>query len=155
MKRFIILFLSLYAVSTLYAQKGIFIGFGAEANGNTLNQTAIGGGYSLGMDLNRYIALGIKTTFSYDLESLSTFEQAGFFRFYLPFKKQELFLQAEAGGSIFFEDSESYLLFLGGIAAGWRLGIGKNWYIEPAARCGYPFVWGAGLNVGIRMSNEQ
>jgi hypothetical protein len=154
MRRLVFLCLALCAMRTLYAQEGLFIGFGAEANGYTINQAAFGGGWSLGADLNKYIALGVKTTFSYDLESLTVMEQAGFFRFYLPLKKQGPFLQAEAGGSIFFEDNDSYLMFSGGIAAGWRFRIGKNWYVEPTARCGYPFVWGARLSFGGRIGSK-
>ena len=155
MKRFIIgcfllCVIWIFSAPRVYAQNGVFIGFGAEANGNTFEgAAAVGGGWSFGVDLNRYIALGIKTTFSYDFDStMATVEQAGLFRFYLPLKIRGPFLQAEAGGGIVFEDKENYFCFAGGIAAGWRIGIGKNLYVEPAGRFGYPFIWGAGISIG-------
>jgi len=148
--RHILLFcLLIFIAGSIFALDDVFIGFSAEANGNTREGTAAGGGWTIGFDLNQYAGIGIKTVFSHDLDSMITMEQCALLRFYLPINKHGLFIQAEAGGSILFEDEKSDFVFIGGIATGWRFKIGKNWYIEPFGRGGYPFVWGAGLVTGI------
>jgi hypothetical protein len=80
-------------------------------------------------------------------------EDAGFFRIY-PLGKTNafytgLFLQAELGTAIFFKDNDSSPSFLGALAAGWRINMGKNFFIEPVVRGGYPFLWSAGVTIGI------
>ena len=133
----------------VYAQDSFF-GFGAEVNGNASKGMAAGGGWSFGLGLNRYISLGFKTTFSYNLDKISNMEQCGLLRFYLPLKTQGPFLQTEAGGSVFFTNKNSEFFFLGGVSMGWQIVIKKSWYVEPVARFGYPFIWGAGLNMGCK-----
>jgi len=153
MKRIFVLCLLLFVASSLFAADFI-ISFGAEANGNTPHGTAAGFGWLFGLDLNRYFGLGIKTNISYDLDSLYNMEQSGLLRFYLPFNKQGLFLQAAAGSSIFFTDNKSNFYLLGCITAGARFTFKENFYIEPYARGGYPFTWGCGLNAGFKFSEN-
>jgi hypothetical protein len=86
---------------------------------------------------------------------MAVMEQTGLFRYYLPLKKHSLFIQAEAGGSILFEDRESFMVFSGGLAAGWRITLKDNFYIEPFARGGYPFGWGAGIMTGITTKRNE
>ena len=154
MKYVLVLCLLLGVAGSLFAADA-YIGFGVEANGNTLDGSAAGFGWSIGMDLNRYFGLGMKTAISYDFDSLYNMEQSGLLRFYLPLNKQGLFLQAEAGSSIFFEDNESHFYFLGGVTAGWRFVIKESFYIEPYVRGGFPFIWGGGLNAGIKLFREE
>jgi len=49
-------------------------------------------------------------------------------------------------------EGETLLRPMGGLRIGYRFlpGAKRNVYIEPFARGGYPFAWGAGLMVGIR-----
>ena len=125
------------------------MGLGGEANGNSEERPAAGAVLSLGLDINRYFALGLKNTISFSFDELNVLENAVFLRFY-PIKTQRLFLQAELGASLLFEDDKTWPVFLGGFCVGWRFNFGRYFYLEPSARGGYPFIWGAGLTAGIR-----
>ena len=148
MKQITILCLFLCTIGGLYAIEGGFIGLGPEINGNTREGAAIGGGLTFGIDLNSRFALGLKTSFSHNLNTVGTLEPLAFFRYKLPLGG--LFLQAETGAAVYFEHGEAYPAFSGGLAAGWRFNLGKNWYLEPALRGGYPFIWGLGITAGYR-----
>jgi hypothetical protein len=137
-----------FIVGSLYALSGIFAGFGMEVNAKTRKGAAFGGGLSAGLELNRQFSVGIKTDVSSNMDTITALETAGLFRYYLPFKLNGLFAQAELGSVIFFENRKNYPALLGGMAIGWRYNVIKNWYIEPYVRCGYPFVWGAGFLAG-------
>jgi hypothetical protein len=138
----------IFIVGNLYAMSGAFAGLGMEINANTRDGVAFGGGLSAGLDINSQFSFGVKTIISSNLGTTASLETAGLFRYYLPFKFNGLFAQAELGAVIFFEDGKNYPAFLGGIAFGWRYNFLKNWYIEPYVRCGYPFVWGTGFLAG-------
>ena len=145
----LILFFLFFTIGGLSALSGEFAGLGVEGNANAREGAAIGANLSLGVNLNSQFSLGIKTVFSSDIDAVTTLEPAAFFRYYLPFKFSGLFAQAELGASFFFEDGKSYPAFQGGLSLGWRYYFIKNWYIEPAVRFGYPFVWGAGIIAGL------
>jgi hypothetical protein len=155
MIKYCILFAVLLLVTVnLSALDGVFTGLGAEVNGNSHEGIAYSGGLSLGLDVNRYFALGLKTMIS-SYSGMMALEQAELIRLYFPLQRPGPFVQAELGAFTFFEDGESYLTFLGGLALGWRFVIGKNWYMEPAVRGGYPFIWGAGISIGLRFPERK
>ena len=132
----------------LSALEGAFLSLDAGASANSPEGVAFGGGASLGLDLSRNFAFGMKVAFSHDTGTLGTLEPSALFRLYLPMGDTYPFVQMDFGASIFFEDSKSYPFFLGGLCAGWRFRPGR-WYIEPSLRAGYPFIWGMGLSVGL------
>jgi hypothetical protein len=77
------------------------------------------------------------------------------FRFYLSSAKNNtgLFLQAEGGIVLFAHEKleiTEYFAPVGGLSAGWRFPLGTRWYIEPAIRGGYPYLFGASLTAGFR-----
>ena len=150
MKKLCVLVL-LFAAGNLCAQTGIFTGMGVEANANTREGAALGGSLTVGLDINDIFAAGVKTTFSSNMDTVSTLELAGFFRYYfsriLPLPLGVLFAQPELGVSLFFEEGETYPAFYGGLAAGWRVNVWEGLYLEPAVRFGYPCIWGVGLSV--------
>jgi len=148
MKQVFIFCLLLCAASSLFALD-LSIGIGAEVNANTRSGAAAGGILSFGLELNDLFSAGLVTAFSHNFDSVFTLEPRAFFRYYLPFKIDGLFAQAEFGTSIFIEEDSAYPAVSGGIAAGWRYLINQNFYIEPYLRAGYPFIWGAGLTGGI------
>jgi hypothetical protein len=152
MRQFCFFVLLLFITGNVFAFDSFFIGLGAEANANTREGMAAGGGLSFGADLNRQFALGIKAAYSNNFDTLGNIESAAFFRWY---PLSGLFIQAEAGGAFFFEDSETYPAFLGGITAGWRFALGGNFYLEPAVRVGYPFAWGTGVSVVMQVKNDS
>ena len=147
-KRLCILYL-LCAAGSLFALSG-FAGLDAETKSNTREGAAAGGGVSFGVDLNRHFSLGLKTAFTFNMDTVSALEPAILFRYHLPLKIFGPFVQAELGTVVFFEYGKSYPAFLGDIAAGWRFNLRKNWYLEPAFRAGYPFIWGGSLSAGLR-----
>ena len=145
---FILLLCSLLIVGPVLAFEGISAGMGLDASGNSAKIAAAGGSLILGFEMNPQIALGLKSTFSYDFNSLTTLEQAGFFRWYPAFKTRGFFLQGELGSSIFYDNTINRLSFMGGLALGWRFHI-KKWFLEPGLRAGYPYIWGAGFTAGM------
>jgi hypothetical protein len=151
------LFCFFLITSNISALSGIFTGLGLEINGNTREGVAMGGNLTAGLDLNEQFSLGLKAVLSGNFDTIITLEPAAFFRYYIPtlqfspsFKISGLFAQAELGTAIFFENQKGYPAFLGGAALGWRYNIGEMWYIEPAARFGYPFIWGVSFAGGLR-----
>ena len=139
----------LWLASGLYAIEGAFIGMGAEANANTRSGAAVGGSLVLGLDLTRNFALGLKTSFSHNTDTVGALEPQALVRFQFPVKQTFPYVQAEIGCAVFFEDGGSYPAFLGGLGLGWRFHLGRSFYLEPSVRGGYPFAWGAGLNFGF------
>jgi len=127
----------------------MFFGIGGEANANTREGAAIGGAFSFGLEFAGSFAAGLRVIFSNDIKSIFTIEPLAFFRYNLPLGISGFFVQAEMGASFFLEDNKGYPAFSVGAAAGWRFKITEMFYIEPYARAGYPFIWGAGLNAGL------
>jgi len=125
-----------------------------EANGNSRQNIAAGGILSVGFDINDYFSIGFKKAYSADFNGLTVAEDALFFRYY-PIVSLGLFLQADLGTSVFFEENKNILAAAGGLVAGWRFNIGNNFYIEPQARGGYPFIWGFGINAGARFKTNS
>ena len=54
MKKALVFCLFLFVLGSVWAQNGVFLGFGAEANGNTVEGVAVGGRWMVGMDLTKY-----------------------------------------------------------------------------------------------------
>ena len=153
-KYFPALFLLFFMAGSVFANdvanlNNIFFGIGGEANANTSEGAAIGGNVSFGIEFLKQFNAGLKVIFSHDTESIFTIEPLAFFRYYLPLGIPGFFAQLEMGASVFIEDDKGYPAFSVGAAAGWRFQITNIFYIEPYARAGYPFVWGAGLTAGM------
>ncbi|MCL2208172.1 MAG: hypothetical protein FWB90_08815 [Fibromonadales bacterium] len=129
-------------------QSGFFVGAGSELNNNSPRKgsTAMAGNVVLGYDLSKSFALGVNTIYSYDMDATSTLESKILLRYYFPVMSS--FLQAEGGGAMSAIDGKNSLAPQGGLTAGLRLEIEKNWYLEPTLRGGYPFVLGTGLTLG-------
>jgi hypothetical protein len=131
---------------------------GAEVNGNSRNSVAAAGVLSLGLDLNRHFTVGLKTAFSHNFDKTGVLDIAGTFRYNLPplFGISGFFVRAEIGSSIIFEDGASYPAFLGGLGAGWKFFPGgRDLFLEPSVRFGYPFIWGVGFSAGWRFNFKQ
>ena len=153
LKRLCIVYLLCTATAPLFALPG-FASLDAETKANTREGAAVGGGLSFGLDLNRHFCLGLKTAFTFNLDTVSALEPTAIFRYYLPLKISGPFVQAELGAVVFFEYGKAYPAPLGGVSAGWRFNLAKNWYLEPAFRTGYPFIWGASLSTGLRFGAD-
>ncbi|MCL2805432.1 MAG: hypothetical protein FWD26_05780 [Treponema sp.] len=149
---FILLFV--FLTGSVYSLDSVFFGLGGEVNANAREGIAAGGTLSIGVDINRYFSAGVKKTYSVDFKDITTIEDAVFFRFY-PLPKLRVFIQAELGTYVLYEEGNTQPTLLGAFVAGVRIPIGSYFYIEPQVRGGYPFIWGGGLIAGINFSGKK
>jgi len=138
--------------------RGFFLGAFAEGLGYSPYGTAYGFGLVFGGSGYKK-GLGISLLYAWDKEGFIFFETLVHLRFYLfgSINNTGLFLQAEGGIVLFaYEDLgiTGYWSLVGGIRAGWRIPIGKI-YIEPSIHGGYPYMFGAGLSLGMRFDNAM
>ena len=131
-------------------KSGFFVGLGSEVNNNAKKGNAIGSNMALGYDMNKHFAFGINAVYSNDLEEEETLESKLMLRYYLPVGGP--FMQAEAGGALNKNDKNN-IVPQGGMAAGWRFSVDKEWFVEPAVRGGYPYVWGTGITLGKKFGH--
>jgi hypothetical protein len=114
---------------------------------------AYGGGIALGYGTG--ISLGIKLVVMFGMESFLSTEVQFFLRCYFFGVNAGTgpFIQINAG-PVFFSESKpefsGYGTISAGLAAGWRIPLGKRFFIEPFIRGGYPYLAGGGLSGGFR-----
>ena len=60
-----------------------------------------------------------------------------------------LFVEGQGGAELLLVNSDFKGAFSGGVALGFRIPI-SSFYFEPIIRGGYPYMFGAGFNVGFR-----
>jgi len=130
----------------------------AESNIFSVTNIAFGGGAALGYGDGA--ALGLKVAYCSDFENLRTLELNFLVRLYLPrlTGHQGLFLQFLFGPGLFTPDDEAVSIpspkgrFTAGLSLGWRFLLGRNFFLEPAVRGGYPYIAGLGLSAGLRFN---
>ena len=136
---------------------------GIEMNMNSGNHfelhniAALGFGIHTGgeYNINDMFAAGLNLNFSFS--DFFAFEAAGFFRWYflrgmpkaIGFLRN-IFAQADLGLWAGNDIHSEAVKFLGGVSAGIRFKLPGNFYIEPYARFGYPFLFGVGVTAGYR-----
>jgi hypothetical protein len=122
-----------------------------EGNMNTVSNAAAASWFSATLDFGRVFAAGIKAGYSHNFSDTGTLEMAALGRWYfLSLEKSRIFAQVELGADLIFYDGDTLPALLGGLAVGWRIPLG-SWYLEPALRGGYPYIWGAGIGFGRRI----
>ena len=124
------------------------VGAGPEWNMNSGENFA--GALALGFDCRlptEAFAAGITVAVSYNFDKAAVLEPAAMLRYYF---LGGFFAQMDIGVTVIMEDGETTPLFLGGVRAGYRLPLGKMFYVEPYGRFGYPFMFGIGALAGIR-----
>jgi hypothetical protein len=120
---------------------------GLEVNNNHSNGAAAGVSVMVDWRIMPFLSAGLRTGFSSNFGYSNTAEAEGFVRFVLPLGGIELFAQGGAGVSwIFIYEGNTAVPLFGG-AFGARIPLG-GFYLEPAARFGSPFLWGAGVSAG-------
>jgi len=139
------------------APQDFWFGLGSELN--IYSPTGLSLGVSLAAAYGSGTSMGIKLSCFFDLDgNLNVLEINFLFRLYLFGKSANYgpFLHLEGGPAIFFNSDEtvSFPARLGminlGLAFGWRFLLGKNFFIEPLIRGGYPYIFGAGVLAGMR-----
>ena len=157
MKRLFILCLLLCLTGGLFAQeaeagrKKIAVGVGAEFNMNSRENFAAGLVLGFLFDLPSSFAVGVNAVYSNNFSGIQVIEPSALFRWYILSENHTgLFLQADVGAYLIFEDGEIEPIFMGGLRGGVRLPVGDKIFVEPYGRVGYPFVFGVGVLVGVK-----
>jgi hypothetical protein len=118
---------------------------------NTVFDASASSWFSASLGLGRYFSAGLKAGYSSNFSAIDTLEMAALGRWYfLSREKSRLFVHLELGADLILYEEKIYPAFLGGLGAGWRFHLGR-WYLEPALRLGYPYIWGGGLGFGYRI----
>ncbi|MCL2761706.1 MAG: OmpA family protein [Treponema sp.] len=134
------------------------LGIGPEVNMNTPVNFA--GGLALGFDYNLPItaapfAAGVTITGSYNFSDIFVAEFSGLFRWYFLGRGfNGWFAQVNLGGNVAMAEGAP-LPLVAELRAGYRVPLGKKFYVEPYGRAGYPAVWGLGVMAGIRFSPKK
>jgi hypothetical protein len=135
------------------------LGLGPEWNMNSRFNFAGGGVLGFDYSFLPNLAAGLNFTVSSNFNNITVLEPAVFFRWYFLGKdRMRFFVQADTGAFFILEDgglSPLFPLFDGGLRAGIRILMGERFYVEPYGRGGYPFAFGVGVMVGLRIGNEQ
>ena len=140
---------------TASKQELFFIAPLVEVAGYSYDSVAYGGGLAIGAGSGT--AIGIKLLYFTDPKDFVFMELLVFLRFYF-FGKQAStgpFIQL-IGGPVIYADSNpnpssySYGNFSAGLGVGWRIPLGTRFYLEPAIRAGYPYIFGGGVSAGFR-----
>jgi len=117
--------------------------------------SSYGGGLALGYGSGACI--GFKTIYFLDSEGEVDVLEIGFLlRYYLKGSgfNSGPFVQLTGGQALFFKNDDISLptnwgILTVGVNLGWRINLGKLFFIEPALRAGYPYLIGGGLSAGI------
>jgi hypothetical protein len=144
------------------------VGLGAEGNMNTRENAAFGGSFTVDYGITDAWAAGIKFTASHNFGSTLVLDPTAFGRLYL-FKLISLakvsdtgktllggvYAQVGVGASVVQQKGYDIApLVTGEAAIGWRFTFG-DWYVEPYARFGVPFIWGVGVSGGYRFNLKK
>ena len=118
-------------------------------------------GFGLGFDINLPgvpLAVGINVAGSANFSKTGVIETAPFIRWYFmntPYTG--FFAQLDTGYFHILESGDSIPRFTGGVRGGYRLPLGKMFYIEPYGRFGYPYFFGIGVMavIGLNLSKDS
>ena len=137
-----------FSGSVFFGRQKWTIGTGIEMNMNSTEDAAVAFGENFGFNYNINSSLAVGLNVGLSISEIIVFETAALFRWYFLNKYLPVFIQADAG---LWASTMDDVMFLAGASAGIRLPIARNFYIEPYARVGYPFMFGAGVAAGIRL----
>ena len=124
------------------------IGLNVGGNMNSKSGWALNAGISGDYELWHNIKLGVMFNVSYDFGSMLVMEPSLYGKWLMPFSFLifQPFVQLNLGASVILT-GQSYGKFLAGIAAGTRTYFG-NFYIEPSASFGYPYMTAINVAAG-------
>ena len=132
------------------------IGLGLEWNMNSRENFAGGAGLYIDFNLPSVpLSLGLNAGFNSNFQDNFVFEISWLLRWYFLGKNYiGFFAQADLGTVFISENNELTPLFMGGLRGGFRFPLGI-FYIEPYGRTGYPFMFGIGVNAGMRIGDKS
>jgi len=131
-------------------EKKMSIGIGTEWNMASRYDFAGGAVVNFLFNLPWTSALGFSFTGSMNFNGIYVLEPAFLVRKYFSQDKHSgLFFQFNAGAFIAFEKKGMTSMLMAGLATGYRIPLGRSFYVEPYGRLGYPFAFGLGAMAGI------
>ena len=145
----------IFAQDSVKPREDLWVCPGAELALFSVSNAAFGGGLTLGYGSGA--SIGIKTAYYVDPSGkVATLELIFLLRFYLlgTGSISGPYIQIN-GGPVFFAKDYSlsfpseFGTISAGLSAGWRFLIGRNFFVEPVIRAGYPFIVGGGLYAGL------
>jgi len=140
----------------IITREDFWISIGADAAMYGISGLAYGGSFSFGYGSGS--SMGLKATWFFSGEGVEVLEFSLLLRFYFLGAKayHGPFIQLMGGLSLLtnrmtsFSIPSEYGSITAGLSFGWRFVFIDRFYIEPAVRGGYPFLFGAGVLAGIR-----
>ena len=162
---FVVSLLLFFLVSTVSSQEtdtekhgDFWINPGAEIALYGKTGPAYGGGLSLGYGSGS--SMGFKAAYFYDTEGFSILEFNFLIRWYFQGRTNTAgpFIQFGCGPVFITEEKKPFGTSAGtasisaGLGLGWRIPLGKRFFLEPGIRVGYPFFAGAGLSAGFHLN---
>jgi hypothetical protein len=158
------LFFIFFLVSTVFSQEteskehsDFWLCAGAETAFYGISKLAYGGSIALGYGSGS--SIGIKAAYLYNTEGFTVIEFNFLLRWYFLGRTSAdgLFIQF-GGGPVFFTEgntpfnaSAHTASMSVGLDLGWRILLGRRFFLEPSVRAGYPFFIGAGLSAGLNL----
>jgi hypothetical protein len=131
------------------APLGEFSGYGNES-------ISAGGGLAVGGGDGVSIGLRLLYSAAFDERAVSIMETTVFIRAYFfgRYAYTGPFVQLNSGVVVVTNQNDFFVptssaAFSAGLGAGWRFQIGKRLFLEPMLRGGYPYLFGAGVSLGI------
>jgi hypothetical protein len=138
---------------------GFSLSLGLEADGYSPTSMGIGARFGGDYRFGEMLSVGTSGLLATD-GALTTLEISGNLRYYF-FRDENslikhyswasifhIFVQAEGGAAVFFnEDDSVQTRLMGGLAAGSRIALSRfgSFYIEPYLRIGYPYIYSIGV----------
>ena len=139
--------------------KKVAVGVGAEINKNSPDYFAPAAAVLFDFSLGRKFSLGARINLSYDKESaklqnqILTIETLASMRLYFAAMNGRpvsgFFIEAQGGEAFLFINSQLKNVMSGGVCTGYRFST-ASLYLEPQVRFGYPYLFGAGINIGLK-----
>ena len=155
MKKIFFVVLLFFLTFCIFAQEKrespLSIGVGLEWNMDSRHNFAGGAVLGLAYNLPNNFAVGLDISGSSNFRDTHVLEPDFFLRYYLMNRRYNgLFIQADVGAFLMFEEDGNTILPEFGFRGGYRLNLGSSFYLEPYGRLGFPFAFGIGLMAGIR-----
>jgi hypothetical protein len=127
----------------------------AEAALYSISSSAYGGSIALGYGSGS--SIGFKAAYFPDAEGLSILEFNLLLRWYFMGRTSNSgpFIQLGCGpvfiteGNNPLDTTADIASISAGLCLGWRIPLGRRFFLEPNVRAGYPFFAGAGLSAGL------
>jgi hypothetical protein len=150
---FLLIFSSPIFAQNTEKQELFFIAPLFETIGYSDESTAFGGGLTIGTGSG--IAFGMRLLYALNPEDFTFVEILFFLRYYFFGSGANTgpFVQLNTGPVLYIDNItnlKGYGNISAGLTAGWRFSLGNRFFLEPAARFGFPYLAGAGVSAGFR-----